>query len=84
MFEGCLKNANLNNGLTATWLRRLGIQEIYSSANANFKGGLAVNWLGRLETQGIYPSSFAVTPNSVLPLQPEARITANSQEYIGK
>ena len=43
-----------------------------------------MNWLRRIETQGIYPSFFAVTPNSVLPLQPEARITANSQEYIGK
>ena len=38
-----------------------------------------MNWLRRLETQEIYSSSFAATPNSILPLQPEAHITANSQ-----
>ena len=38
-----------------------------------------MDWLSRLEIQEIYSSSFVATPNSVLPLQPEAHITANSQ-----
>ena len=37
-----------------------------------------MNWLRRLEIQEIYSSSFAATPNSGLPLQPDARMTANN------
>ena len=48
---------------------------------ANFNAGLTMNWLRRLEIQEIYSSSLAAAPNSVLPLQPEARITANNQVF---
>ena len=46
---------------------------------ANFNAGLTMNWLSRLDIQELYSSSLAAAPNSVIPLQPEARITANNQ-----
>ena len=49
------------------------------SKTANFNAGLTMNWLRRLEIQEIYSSSLTAAPNSVIPLQPEARITANNQ-----